>query len=264
MSYWHKQLPDKALYPQLLWDKPENKLHAGKLLIIGGNAHSFSIPALAYTISNNTGIGVAKVLLPDALKKAVGPVLENGEYAPSTHSGSFSKLSLGDWLEFGSWADGVLLPGDFGRNSETAITLEEFLSRYYGPVTITQDALDYFTSNPLKLIERPNSYIVTSFAQLQKIGTSSKFPHVFTYDMPLNNMIDCLHTFTTMYPCAIVLKHNGTFFVAYDGEVSTTQTDPAENIWRVATAATISVWTIHNPGKIFEAITSAIFEINSK
>ncbi len=264
MSHWHKQSPDKALYPQLIWDKPENKHHAGKLLVIGGNAHSFSTPASAYALSSQAGIGTVKVLLPDALKKAVGPVLENGEYAPSTKSGSFSKLAIGDWLDFAAWADGVLLPGDFGRNSETAIVLEQFLGRYNGPVTITQDALDYFTSNPLKLLERPNTYIVASFAQLQKIGMHARFPDVFTYDMPITNMVEALRNLTQLYPCAIVMKHNGTFYATFNGEVSTTQTDPAENIWRVATAATISVWTIHNPGKIFEACTSAVFEISSK
>ncbi len=264
MSYWSKQSNEQPLFPELLWDKPENKLQAGKLLIIGGNAHSFAVPAAAYATSTAAGIGVVKVLLPDALKKAVGSVLENGEFAPSTTSGSFSKQALASWLDFGHWADGVLLAGDFGRNSETAITLERFLEKFSGHITITHDALDYFTSAPLKLLQRPNTCIVASFAQLQKIGMNAKFLAALTYDLPLLNMTEYLHDFSELYPATIVLKHNGIFYVAHGGKVSTTKTDPEENIWRAATAATVVVWAIQNPDKPFEAISSAIFEVVHK
>ena len=87
--YWHKQF-DSPLFSDLLWSRPENKQFAGKLLIIGGNLHGFAAPASAYEQSQRAGIGVARVILPDALQKTIGRIFEAGEFAPSTPSGSFS------------------------------------------------------------------------------------------------------------------------------------------------------------------------------
>jgi NAD(P)H-hydrate repair Nnr-like enzyme with NAD(P)H-hydrate dehydratase domain len=71
-TYWLKQTPDKPLFPNMLWSKPENKLHAGKLLVIGGNLHGFSAPATAFAEARKAGIGSQRVVLPDAIQKTVG------------------------------------------------------------------------------------------------------------------------------------------------------------------------------------------------
>src|SRR5258708_25670424 len=97
-SYWHKQSSDKPLFPNLIWSRPEQTNQAGKLLIVGGNQHGFSAPAEAYQEAESAGIGTCRVLLPDKLQKTVGRILENGEYAPSTPSGSFSKSALSTLL----------------------------------------------------------------------------------------------------------------------------------------------------------------------
>jgi hypothetical protein len=258
MDYWHKQTT-QPLFGELIWDKPENRQLAGKLLIIGGNAYSFAAPASAFEAAQNAGVGSVKVLLPDALKKSVGAILENGEYGPSTKSGSFSKTALAEWIDYANWSDGVLLPGDLGRNSETAIALEHFIKKYSGLITVTHDALDYFTSDSVKLLERSNTVIVCSFAQLQKMTISARFVHPLTFDMPIANIVENLHILTTIYPVAIVCRHNGIFFVSHDGEVSTTITNDTEGVWRVVTAARASVWTIQNPSKIFAALTCSVF-----
>ena len=108
-TYWHKQTTDQPLFPDLLWSRPENRANAGKLGIIGGNAHGFSAPAEAFTFATDAGVGTARVLLPDSLKSTVGKVFDAGEYAPSTPSGSFSQKSLLEFLELSSWANGMLL-----------------------------------------------------------------------------------------------------------------------------------------------------------
>ena len=99
-TYWHRQTTEKPLFPDLLWSRPENKRHAGKLLIIGGNEHEFAAPAEAYAEAAKAGIGTAKVLLPNKLQKTIGKILENGEYAPSNNSGSFAKSALAEWHDF--------------------------------------------------------------------------------------------------------------------------------------------------------------------
>lgn len=67
-SYWLKQSNAEPLFPDLIWSRPESKQAAGKLLIIGGNAHGFSAPAEAYVIAGKSGIGSTRVVMPNALK----------------------------------------------------------------------------------------------------------------------------------------------------------------------------------------------------
>ena len=128
-SYWHKQTTDKPLFPDLAWSRPENKRQAGKLLIVGGNLHGFASPAEAYAESVRAGVGTARAMLPDCLRKIVGVLIENAEYAPCTPSGSFSQKALSEVLDPSNWADATLFAGDLGRNSETAILIEKFLAK---------------------------------------------------------------------------------------------------------------------------------------
>ena len=250
---------DKPLFPDLIWSRPENRAQAGKLLIIGGNAFGFAAPAEAYSESQKAGIGVAHVLLPDKLKHTVGAVLETGDFAPSTPSGSFSQQGLSELLAHATWADGVLLAGDLGRNSETAILLEKFAAGYHGQLTITKDAMDYFTSTPQALLARQDTTLVLSFAQLQKLAVSAKFPHAFTFSMDLIRLVETVHTFTRMFSINVIVKHLTNVIVASGGEVSTTKLADDKEIWRVTTAAHAAVWWLQSPSKPFEALTTAIY-----
>ncbi|HWB38762.1 MAG TPA: hypothetical protein VG604_00795 [Candidatus Saccharimonadales bacterium] len=256
-DYWSKQTSSRPLFPDLLWSRPENRNQAGKLLIVGGNPHSFAAVAEAYAAAAKAGVGTARVLLPDSLQKTVGKVLMEGEYAPTTPSGSFSQKALSELLAMSQWADGVLLAGDLGRNSETAILLEKFIEKYSGQLTITKDAIDYFKALP-HVLDRPETSLVLSFAQLQKLATSARFTQAITFDMDLLRLVDWLHEFTLPHSATIITKHLENIFVAVNGQVSSTKLEPDMEIWRVKTAASASVWWLQNPSKAFEASTSAI------
>ena len=147
-TYWHKQSVEKPLFPDLEWSRPQSKATAGKLLIVGGNAQGFAAPANAFRAAEKAGIGTARMLLPDSMRPFVGKPFTSGELAPTTPSGSFSQKALLELLTMSQWADGVLLAGDLGRNSETAILIEKFLAKFQGQVTITQDAVDYVMKSP--------------------------------------------------------------------------------------------------------------------
>lgn len=257
-TYWHKQTPDKPLYPDLLWSRPENKNQAGKLLIVGGNSQGFAAAGEAYAEATKAGIGTARVLLPDSLQKTVGRIFEAGEYAPSTPSGSFSQRALAELLAMSQWADAVLLAGDFGRNSETAILLEQFIAKYSGQLTVTKDALDYFVTAPSGLLVRPQTLLVLSFAQLQKLAAIAHFTKAFTFNMDFLRLIESLRNFTQQHQSMIIVKHLQTIFVAVNGQVSTTKLTEDIDIWRVKTAATAAVWWLQNPSKSFEALTVSL------
>ncbi len=257
-SYWHKQAQGKPLFPDLLWSRPENRTQAGKLLIIGGNGYEFKAPANAYGDALNAGIGTAKVLLPDSMQKVVRDIFPEAEFAPSTPSGSFARTTLAQALELATWADGVLIAGDMGRNSETAVLLESFAKKYDGPLIITKDAVDYCLSTPTGCLERPDTLAVITIAQLQKLATSARSTLAFTFDTDMLRMVQSLHEFTNQYPLAIITKHLDTMFVAHGGKVSTTKLAEPFEQWRTHTAAHAATWLIQNPTKPYEALSTSL------
>lgn len=257
-GYWLRQEKGKPLFPELEWSRPENRQQAGKLLIVGGNLYGFAAPAEAFACASRAGIGSARVLLPNAVQKIVGRVLEAGEYAPSTPSGSFSQKALDELLFSAHWADAVLLAGDLGRNSETAILLEKFLGKYSGAVTITKDAVEYAVSAPQTILNRADTLLVLSLSQLQRLGTAAKMPQAITFSMDLLRLTEWLHDFTTRYRPYIIVKHLDSLIVAVNGQVSTTRIQEPQQVWRVLCAASAAVWWLQNPQKPFEAVTTSI------
>ncbi len=219
--------------------------------------HSFAAVGEAYTAAVRAGIGSARVLLPDGLQKTVGKVFAAGEYAPSSASGSFGQKALAEMLALSEWADATLLAGDFGRNSETAILLEKFADKYSGQLTLTHDALDYFTKWD-SILDRANTLLVMGFAQLQKIAKISHCTTAFTYEMDFLHLIEALHNFTALHEASIIVKRDDKIFVAVKGLVSSTQLNEEQKIWRVKTASSAAVWWLQNPSKTFEAITTSL------
>lgn len=254
--YWHKQT-DKPLYPGLLWSRPETKHSAGKLLIIGGHAQSFAAPASAYTAAENAGIGVAHVLLPASLERTVGKLFPAAEFAPSNPSGGFASSALTELLVASKWADGVLLAGDNARNSETTAMLEQFAQKYHGLLTITKDAADYFCAQPAAIQSRPDTLLVISMGQLQKLGTSLKLPYAFTSDLGTVQLVELLHELTSSYlTLSIITQHQKQLVVSMQGSVSTTPAN-SDSVWRVTSAAHAATWWLQNPTKPFEALTTS-------
>lgn len=262
-DYWQKQ-QDKPLFPDLLWSRPENRAHAGKLLIIGGHAYNLNAPAAAYTAALAEGAGTIRTILPDKVKAQLKALHRDNldmEFAPSTPSGSFASQSLTDMIDASLWADGVLLAGDLGKNSETAIVLEKLVTKTTPPLVLTKDAADYFTESPTALTGRDRICMVVTIAQLQKLATTLRFATPITFSMDLVTFVQALRDFTKEFNIHVVVKHHDTLFVAVSGNVSTTKHPASEEIpWRVTTAAACAVWWMQNPGKPFEALTTAIFD----
>ncbi len=260
-TYWHKQ-GGEPLFPDLLWSRPENKSQAGKLLIIGGNSYGFAAVGEAYAEAVKAGVGNCRVLLPEAVRKVVGAVLEHADFAPSNPSGGFAQKALSEWLAHAEWADAVLLAGDNGHNSETAIVLEKFLGKYKGMLVLTGDTLDLALGTPDVVYARSSdnsgTLVVASMAQLQKLGTAAKFTTAFRLGMDLVQLVEALHEFTTKHPVHIITKHHEQLVAAVAGEVSTTKLSPDLDVWRTKTAAAASVWWLQNPDKPFEALSTAL------
>jgi len=258
-NYWIKQ-DGKPLFPELEWSRPESKAQAGKLLIIGGNSQGFAAPAEAFGVATKAGIGTTRVVLPESLRKSVGKLFPDAEFAPSTPSGSFGTQALAELCDASLWASSVLFPGDISRNSETTVLLENFLEKYSGQATLTKDTADIFCQQPFTILHRPDTLLVIAMGQLRRLGSEAHFPRAFTSEMGLVQLVDALHEFTKRFSPAIITKHQGHFVVALNGQISTTTIETDEPIWRLQIAATASVWWLQNPTKSLEALTTAVLQ----
>jgi len=259
-TYWHRQKATEPLFEKLIWSKPENRRLAGKLLIIGGNAHGVAAPAMAYQAAVAAGIGTARVLLPDAVAKTIGKSFPEGEFAFSTPSGSFSKTAVNQVLEHRDWADAILLVGDFGHNSETAIFLEQLAEKYRGLLVVTQDALDYFVKDIGKLTDQENVVVVSELGRLQKLTRAGMPSLIIQHSMSLHALAGLLNSWTRETPAKILTYHNENFVYADGGQVSTTPKAAASN-WEVPLAAYAATWWLQHEGRSFEAVTTAIYEL---
>lgn len=256
-SYWQKQTASKPLFPDIEWSKPEQRSLAGRLGIIGGNKLGFAGVAEAYSGALSCGVGEVRVLLPDVLKRTIPSAITETVFAPTTPSGSLASDALPDMKVLGDWATGVLLIGDAGRNSETAIAYEKFISAYTGPLTVTRDAIDLMRNSPNLLVERPDTLIVASFAQVQKLFQGVYYPKILTFSMQLLQVVESLHKFTITYPCTIATLHRDTIIIARGGQIVTQDFTEPMRIWRGETATRMASYWLWSPFKPLEAASSA-------
>ncbi len=254
-----KQTSDKPLYEDLIWSKPENKLHAGKLLIIGGNSFGFASVAEAYAVALNAGIGEVKVLLPDAIQKVTKGVFEHAVFAPSTRSGSLSNGAVETALEAAKWADGVLIVGDVSRNAETASFLELFSEQYKGKLTITRDAVELLIKySPKIILNRPETNLFLTMSDLQKLTNSLNFEYPFTFDLSQKLFAERLLQLSNKLKAAICVKRNAFIFTSHKNRIAVTEVADKNKKWRIQAATSAAVWHIQNTERQFESLVSSI------
>ncbi len=256
-TYWKQQTASKPLFPDMEWSRPERRDQAGRLGIIGGNKLGFAGVAASYSTALETGAGDVRVLLPDALKGTIPKSITETVYGTSTPSGSLASDAVADMTALGAWSTGVLLAGDAGRNSETAIAYEQFIQHYSGPLTITRDAIDLVKNSSHLLVERPSTVLVASFAQVQKLMQGVYYPKILTFSMQLMQLVDVLHKFTITYPITVVTFHRERLIVAHGGEVVTHTFDDPMLIWRGITAARAATYLLWSPSKPLEAVAAS-------
>jgi len=256
--YWQKQAIEKPLFPNIEWSKPEQLTLRGKLGIIGGNKLNFVSVSENYNEAIRLGVGEVKILLPDNLKKNIPKNMTDAKFASSNSSGGLSKKALPEMKALADWSNGILMIGDTGQNSETAVLYEEFINSYTGPLTITRDAFDLVKNNAQNIIDRKDTLLVLSFAQIQKLFQYVYYPKVLTFNMQLTNFIEALHKFTITYPVNILVLFKDNLIVASGGEIVTSSVDNPITIWKGLTATRATAYWIWNPEKPLESIASSL------
>jgi hypothetical protein len=257
-AYWHKQTIGKPLYPDIEWSKPEQRSQSGRLGIIGGNKLGFAGVAESYGEALKVGVGEVRVLLPDVLRKTIPPAITDTMFGATNPSGGLAKGAEIEMKAMGAWAQQILLIGDAGRNSETAILYENFIQDYTGPLTITRDAVDLIKNGTATLIERPDTLLIVSFAQLQKLFQSVYYPKILTFSMQLTGLVEALHKFTITYPVGIMVLHKDYLVIAEKGEVTTTEWQNPMAIWRGTTATKAAGYWLWHPHSLLAAATASL------
>lgn len=256
--YWKKQTADKPLFVDIEWSKPEQLSHRGKLGLIGGNKLGFTSVAENYQAAIKAGVGKVQVLLPDDLKKSIPSTMLDVKFGPSNPSGGLSKDAISEMKALGDWSDGILMIGDTGQNSETSILYEYFIHSYNGPLTITRDAFDLIKNDAHNLVDRPNTLLVLSFAQVQKLFQAVYYPKVLLFNMQLTNFVEAIHKFTITYPICLAVLFKDNLIVACDGKVTTTPFENPMQIWRGITATNAAIYWLWNPKKPLESVTTSL------
>lgn len=259
--YWKRQTEKTPLFPDIEWNKPERRDQAGNLGIIGGNKLGFAGAAEAYTTALKAGVGQVRTLLPDALKRSVPASATDTIFAPSNQSGGLSREALASMQALGVWANGILLIGDAGRNSETALVYDDFIASYDRLLVVTRDAIDLVKNNPHLLVDRPHTTIIASFAQVQKLFQGVYYPKILTFSMHLAQLVEALHKFTVTYPVTIVTLHRDTLIIASGGEVVTQQWENPLLIWRGTLAAKAAAYLLWTPSRPLQALTASIAKL---
>lgn len=257
-TYWKTQTSSKPLFPDVEWSRPEQRQQAGRLGIIGGNKLGFAGVAESYSTALNLGVGQVRVLLPDALKKSIPPTISDTLFGATTPSGSLASQAKAEMQALGDWANGILMVGDAGRNSETAIVYEHFLLDYSRPVTITRDAFDLVKQSAPQIVQRPDTLMVLSFSQLQKLFQAVYYPKVLTFNIQLAQLVEALHKFTITYPVGLMVLHKEHLLVAFDGQVSSTDWQKPLEIWRGTVATKAAGYWLWNPSSLFEAASTSL------
>lgn len=254
--YLHRQEISKPLFTDVIWSRPQTRHTSGKLALIGGNAQGFNSVSAAYLAATESGIGTIRTLLPDSLRKIVSKLLPESEFAPSTKAGSFSAKALDSIVDLERWADGILICGELGHNSETSILIEHYLEKSNSLLTLTGDSIDIAATSPPVMLANGNLILALEMDQLQHFLTAIRYPMAAKSQMTLFQLAELLHALTQSYPWAIVTKHESQFFVAYGGEVSTT---PNQNLHLLEISTSATVWRLQQPSKPFESMTSGIY-----
>jgi hypothetical protein len=199
-----------------------------------------------------------RALLPDVLKKVIPTTITDTQFAATNPSGGLSRDALSYMNALGEWSQHILLVGDAGRNSETALVYDDFISAYSGPLTVTRDAIDLVKNNNHLLVERENTTLILSFAQLQKVFQSVYYPKMITFSMQLAGLVEALHKFTLTYPVTLVTLHKEHLIIAHGGDVVTQAWDSPLRIWRGETAARAAAYLLWTPSKPLQAISASV------
>lgn len=256
---WYKQTAGQPAFPNLLWSKPQNRQIAGRLLIVGGQANSFSAPSQAYQAAKSAGIGQICLILPESLKKIVGNHLEGVYFGPSNPSGSLAEKALAEIVDQSATNDILLLAGDLGKNSQTSVLIEKMINSIIIPMVLTKESVAIYLG--LNNINHPDKIsLVLGLGQLQKLLNNRQWPKSIILSTPLPAVIEILSQFSHKHREILCVLINNNLLLSVNGRVSQTELQKFSENWMTNLGAYLATWLAQFPMQPFEAINCAVYE----
>lgn len=250
---WQIQL-DKPLFPDIEWERPQQKSQSGKLLIIGGHSQGFNDIGSAYKGAVRAGAGEIKVILPDKLKPLLKNIIPEAIFMPSTPSGSLGEVALNNLVSFTDWADAVLII-QTGTNSESTLLITKLVRQLKSRLVITDDLIDVLNQD-LNLALRQNNLLVLSFNGLQKLYKVTKSPNALLHDMGLRPFVLALQN-TMDLSDPLVSIYDNSVIVKFSDNLSSTKKSIIKSSFELA--GFMSVWWIQQLDKPFEVLTASAY-----
>jgi len=216
-----QQSKNNPIYPELLWDKPENTLLAGKICIIGGNAHAIKEPNAAYQLALNNVLKERKVVLPDSTKKYFNKNTLPADilFAPSNISGSFSAKSLSELQSYLDWSDCTFFVGDLTKSSETTILINKLINESGQQISVCNDSIDIILQSESSPFENPDLIITCDLSNLQKLCINYSPKYVFTSNMSQLAFYNKLSELTLNINSYLIIKYQKKIYAAHKGKV---------------------------------------------
>lgn len=255
-TFWHKQT-DKAIFPDVVWSRPEQKARAKKLLIIGGHSGGFDQVGRVYQAALDAGIGHAKVVLPDKLKASVGIHLPDAVFADLAPEPKQRDAALSQLLAYADWADGVIFTQP-GNNSQTALLVASFVQVYKNRLIVTDDLLDLLAQDSELMVERADRMFVLSFSGLQNLVKLARSDVGLRHDMGLRPFVLALRQINQHIAAPINVIFEQEIVSTHDGQIISTprqfKPDP------LMLAGWMATWWLQQPDRPIETLSAVVME----
>lgn len=244
----------EPLYPKVLWNRPVNRAGAGRLLLVGSSAGNFSITNDIFLAAQASGAGECGIVFPDSLRGTIGAT-GIGFFVPSSPSGSIGTGAVGEILHLATDFDGVALGGELSNNSQTAIAIENIISKFDGPLIVYSDTLHITRLHIDKVANRDKTLIILTMAELVSLAKALRIPIVIRDDGALAKA--AILAEVAKYTTASYLLFGHDIVVVAGGNISLT------NLGYVPEPAVVyalaSIFWLQNQSKPFEGLTAAAY-----
>lgn len=248
---------DKPLFPDLLWSRPTLRSRGGRLLIVGGHKHEFSLVQAIYQVAEASGIGEVQAALPDTLQRLVGGG-DFGHFLPATVAGSLGRAALGELIHLAHDYDGIIIGANLTNNSETGIMIESLISQSEQPVVITEETINTLKFNPDLITGNPKALAVTTMNGLFALANHHHMPLAIKPNSGLMGKLEIIQQLVDISECSYVIFDHEVI-VAAGGEMSVTQLPVGLSEQPGVMIGLASTFWLQQRSRPFEALTTAAF-----
>jgi NAD(P)H-hydrate repair Nnr-like enzyme with NAD(P)H-hydrate dehydratase domain len=247
----------EPLYPQILWNRPLSRHSAGRILLVGGHSGGFSVLQAFYQLALAGGIGQCQLVLPDSLRPILAGTPDS-IFVPSGPSGSLAKAALAAVLDLAHDFDTCVIGPDLSQNSETTVLVESLLEHLERPVVLVGDGLVVGRHQPARLMDKAGRLIIATPKEVLDLAGKRDLALPIKYADSALNKLAIMET-VSRHSRADWVMVGRELITASKGQLSLTNTVSEMDFFQPTIAALAAVFWTQQPGKPFEALTTAAF-----